>query len=397
MHDKSVFTDAMWFELSTRLMQEIMPCIKRLDPLHFGLKPNELSKIEKKEWWQDASYWDMVCAQWAANQPSFVKADEMYAVHAQDPISWPYERLAATYGCTVPETKELLLYGASRGCRRDGTPFNYTEAYSRLYASEEQHLKKRAERRSLTAEEKAAKRKRDVFTGRFYPYPTDDPKGLMNELKEQLCAEPTLEEVTRAVEMGIQPLHSDLIVSVKQEAHRPPPKRANDPSLEREGIDSWFPHIKACPNVTLSIRDYKSMTPDEKRERLRNMQRQGEDITLVSPEVEPSRRHLVRHPNGVLRAGTLPEWEMTLPTQQVLVNPIVKWAREETVRNQMKETEWLNPPKEPKMQSKSLALTRGRLRKVERAMEEHYNSQKKRKQYFMKPAGHSKKISLLTK
>ena len=45
----------------------------------------------------------------------------------QDPLAWPYERLAATYGCTVEETKEMMLLGAARGTRRDGRPFNVME------------------------------------------------------------------------------------------------------------------------------------------------------------------------------------------------------------------------------------------------------------------------------
>ncbi len=37
-----------------------------------------------------AEYWNMVTAQWMANQPSLLQADEMYALHSQ--VSPAFER-----------------------------------------------------------------------------------------------------------------------------------------------------------------------------------------------------------------------------------------------------------------------------------------------------------------
>ena len=85
------------------IQREVHPLLERLDPLHFGLDPEDHVELDKLTPWETrgqglafpssrgsspmpgcaAEYWNMVTAQWMANQPSLLQADEMYALHSQ--------------------------------------------------------------------------------------------------------------------------------------------------------------------------------------------------------------------------------------------------------------------------------------------------------------------------
>ena len=68
---------------SCRLKLEIQPLLERLDPLHFGLMPEDHPDLEALAHWENEEYWNLVMAQWQANRPSLEQVDEMYSLHAQ--------------------------------------------------------------------------------------------------------------------------------------------------------------------------------------------------------------------------------------------------------------------------------------------------------------------------
>eukprot|EP00667_Euglena_gracilis_P005417 EG_transcript_5451 len=361
LHDRTVMTPEMWYEFEQRLHREVQPLLDRLDPLHFGLNPEDHVALDRLAPWETREYWDMVTAQWMANQPSLLQADEMYALHAQEPLAWPYERLAATYGCSVDAVKEAMLLGAARGTRRDGRPFNIEEARKRLFLKERDTLLVNLSTNPLKSlpDAQTAYKHSD---SRLYPSFFDDSTLLEEVVRAQQAQEPTLAELQTQVEMGVEPVDSDLAFKVKQRRLLPESTSPEDTQLQRDGQDYFVAGERVKPPLTVSIRDFVCETKAQKRQRYTYAREMGIPRHKVK---DPVRKwHLVRHRDGTLRAGTLEELEY-LTRQPEVTPPIVKFAQETEVKQLLERQSALDVPFEPKVKGKLNRLRRRMREKVE--------------------------------
>eukprot|EP01012_Entosiphon_sulcatum_P051835 TRINITY_DN71195_c0_g1_i1.p1 TRINITY_DN71195_c0_g1~~TRINITY_DN71195_c0_g1_i1.p1 ORF type:complete len:491 (+),score=85.74 TRINITY_DN71195_c0_g1_i1:25-1497(+) len=314
LHDPNLFTEDDWRDFRQFMDTEIVPLLRNMDALDLFLDPRVYREWEKNgpSWgpaYRPYHHWQILREErreTAAPPPESLQ--EMVALHVADPLRWPYERLAATFGYSVDAVKYYLLQEYCRTARATGQPFKYDEAAARLFKREYKELEKTATRNlkeeletsvqdpklSKNKRKQLLQRARHLKQRRFMCGFYSDSRLWKAVLEAQKAEEPSINDLLTKVEpLGPDP---EYVAAGDIEDKAPKQPAAKTPAAE---LPSWAGTKVGKRRTNLSIAPYDSEAH----------KREGVYFTVKDKKLQKD-LHLVREPSGALRHATLEEREL---------------------------------------------------------------------------------------